>query len=70
MTEKQFSQLLKGNQKRYQKPSPVLCKALGVSGRQTQRYIDEPSNLKIKDFLIIISELHISNEDLIDFLKR
>ena len=68
MTERQFSQLLKGNMKRYEKPSRVLCKALGVSDRQTQRYVDAPGNVKINDFLILIAELHVRDEDLISYL--
>lgn len=69
MTEKQFSQLLKGNQTRYEKPCDFLKDALGVSLRTTTTYINEPQRMSVADFMIMIKELNLRDDDVLDFLK-
>lgn len=68
MTEKQFIQLLKGNQKRYNKPCYVLQKALGVSLRTTTKYINNPSMMTVNDFCIVARELRLSQDEIMEFL--
>ena len=69
MTEKEFSKLLKGNQKRFDKPSNVLNEALGVSVRTMKTYINEPKQMRVGDLILISEELHIRDDELISYLK-
>lgn len=68
MSEKQFSQLLKGNQKRYSKTCADLVRPLGVSICTVKKYINNPLAMSVNDLLIVVKELNVSREDLIDFL--
>lgn len=70
MTEHQFSQLLKGNQTRYDKPCNLLKDALGISLRTTTSYINEPSKMSVADLIIVIQELNLRDDDLLEYLKK
>lgn len=70
MTEKAFSNLLKGNQVRFQKPNAYIKDCLGVSLRTAQTYMNNPSRMSVNDFQIVIKELKVAAEDVLDFLKR
>lgn len=70
MTERAFSQLLKGNQVRYEKPNNYLKNALGISERTTVTYINEPSKMSVSTLMIMVRELHLRDEDLVSYLTE